>query len=117
MFIIAKMLEYYPPQPFYINWQALDASLYSWVGGQRTKYWEGRLKEDRREKLEALGFDFVFEPPKEVDNTCSMMGREHSKWEANFSELQDHVNTRGHVNVKQVRVYIYGAQSCCSTSP
>jgi hypothetical protein len=63
-----------------------DQKLAEWVLGQRQKHRLGKLRPERREKLESLGFDFS---PQLVP------------WEERFDELEAYHAEHGHTRVSK----------------
>ena len=63
-----------------------DLKLAQWVLGQRKKHRLGKLRPERREKLESLGFDFS---PQSVP------------WEERFDELEAYHSEHGHTRVSE----------------
>ena len=67
-----------------------DQKLYYWLGHQRYAHERGKLRPERREKLESLGFDFSPQRESRVP------------WEERFGELQAYHAEHGHVRVSKL---------------
>ena len=65
-----------------------DEKLFHWVRRQRHRHRHGKLRPERREKLESLGFEFE-------------VGHTYVQWEERFDELKAYHAEHGHTRVSK----------------
>lgn len=70
-----------------VPWERKRSPLAKWVNKQRTSHKKGQLSEDRKNRLQAIGFTWD--------------AREHS-WEANYQKLRQYKERFGDCNVPKV---------------
>ena len=69
-----------------------DEKLFHWVRRQRHRHRHGKLRPERREKLESLGFMF---------ETVYVSHAQHVPWEQRFDELKAYRAEHGHIRVSE----------------
>jgi hypothetical protein len=89
--------DYLVPQPY-----EEDPSLGRWVQKQRMEYKHGTIREDRKARLEELGFSWVTDKRHQrTEDRDSSTNDSH--WKAMYQALVDFKQEHGHVMVPQSR--------------
>eukprot|EP00979_Chaetoceros_neogracilis_P012810 scaffold3485_cov259-Chaetoceros_neogracile.AAC.12 len=87
-------LEKYKEKNGHCNCPQKNGSLGSWISTQRNLFTSKKLKADRYEKLDGIGFAF------EDANFANLKTQsEHEKWNIRFVELEKYKETNGHCNI------------------
>mmetsp|Transcript_11750 Transcript_11750/g.17236 ORF Transcript_11750/g.17236 Transcript_11750/m.17236 type:complete len:343 (+) Transcript_11750:3-1031(+) len=71
-----------------------DKRLYDWIYRQRRLQKDGKLSDERRKKLEDIGFTF------EVEVDADAVSNEELRWNANLEQIKEHILKHGTSIVK-----------------
>jgi hypothetical protein len=77
-----------------------DLELGTWVANQRRRYNQGKLRADRQQLLQKLGFNFLTRGGKKPANPVINKAYD-AQWERMFQQLVKFKNEHGHTNVVQ----------------
>ncbi|GFH61705.1 hypothetical protein CTEN210_18181 [Chaetoceros tenuissimus] len=77
-----------------------NQTLYKWVQMQRSHYKISKISEERKQMLNAIGFNWTAVSPKEIGTmTRVFTPARRAKWDGKFQELYEHKSKHGHCNV------------------
>jgi hypothetical protein len=83
--------------------QAETSALYSWKTYQRQQHRDGKLDDDKYERLSALGFCWHIEAPKPTaTRPKNCVNLYEARWDTKFEALRDFKDRHGHLNLNKV---------------
>ncbi|KAL9180681.1 LOW QUALITY PROTEIN: hypothetical protein ACHAXT_011134 [Thalassiosira profunda] len=88
-------LEDFKKQNGHCNVPRTSGPLGGWVKTQRRAHKEGKMRDDRKQRLEAIGFEWTVG----VGTTSSYSTLQNDLWDQRYQELIDFKREHGHCNV------------------